>query len=435
MEAISNGVEDYLIDGLSFKLPPGSSYITDRRNTTYWASGSNIYNPDTGTKLLKFYLAGDDGNWLDPSTVRIQFTLKNNSASGHYLRPLSEPYSFFRRVRILAGGVLVEDILDYNRCQEMMYSFMNHNVRDNNDIESWGYRYDSLLTNNNYTTDTLPGIASGSSLVVSFKLLSGLLSQNKLIPIKFCPWTIELELVSGKEDVIVSPGANIVFTADNTGNVWEINNPQLKCDICTLDNSLNNSYIEHLLAGKALPIKYSTFINQQSSISGSNIAVQVARAVSRLQKAFITFYKTGGSAVVDKTALKFYHPMAGTLDITKDLEFQLQLGSKLYPEYPCKSISECFYILRKTLNLPEFHQHSIGITFKDFIDHKFIFTTNFEKVPESSWTGTNTKAGQLLIVKVKANDSSLTDIASTMFITLVSEQILEVRDVGCTVYD
>ena len=27
MEALSNGVEDYLIEGLSFKLPPGSSYI------------------------------------------------------------------------------------------------------------------------------------------------------------------------------------------------------------------------------------------------------------------------------------------------------------------------------------------------------------------------------------------------------------------------
>ena len=52
MESISNGVEDYLIDGLSFKLPPGSSYITDRRKSTYWASGSNIYKPLQGTKVV-----------------------------------------------------------------------------------------------------------------------------------------------------------------------------------------------------------------------------------------------------------------------------------------------------------------------------------------------------------------------------------------------
>ena len=43
MESISNGVEDYLIEGLSFKLSPGSSYVTDRRKSTFWASGSNIY--------------------------------------------------------------------------------------------------------------------------------------------------------------------------------------------------------------------------------------------------------------------------------------------------------------------------------------------------------------------------------------------------------
>ena len=43
MESISNGVEDYLIEGLSFKLAPGSSYVTDRRKSTFWASGSNIY--------------------------------------------------------------------------------------------------------------------------------------------------------------------------------------------------------------------------------------------------------------------------------------------------------------------------------------------------------------------------------------------------------
>ena len=62
---------------------------------------------------------------------------------------------------------------------------------------------------------------------------------------------------------------------------------------------------------------------------------------------------------------------------------------------------------------------------------------SFEKVPESSWTGTNTKSGQILIVKVNAEDGgfAFADIANQMYITLVSEQILEIRDVGCSVYD
>ena len=82
MESISNGVEDYLIDGLSFKLPPGSSYITDRRKSTFWASGSNSYKAEGGTKVVRFLLNGEDGTWLDPQTIRVQFDLKNNEESG-----------------------------------------------------------------------------------------------------------------------------------------------------------------------------------------------------------------------------------------------------------------------------------------------------------------------------------------------------------------
>ena len=67
MEAISNSIEDKLIDGLSFKLEPTASYITERKSSTFWAMGSNVYAPNSGTKVIKLVLSGD--GWLDPSTV------------------------------------------------------------------------------------------------------------------------------------------------------------------------------------------------------------------------------------------------------------------------------------------------------------------------------------------------------------------------------
>ncbi len=143
--------------------------------------------------------------------------------------------------------------------------------------------------------------------------------------------------------------------------------------------------------------------------------------------------------ILDKQAIKFYHPMSSGTVYNKgyELEFQIQLGGKLYPEYPCRSISECFTILKETLNLPDWGLHSIGVDYKQYINNKFIFAMSFEKVPQSSWTGTNTKAGQLLLVKVNANDNGTIsgDIATLMYITLQSEQILEIRDVGCSIYD
>ena len=42
MEVYSSSVEDQLIDGLSFKLAPGSSYNQDRKSATYLPSGSHM---------------------------------------------------------------------------------------------------------------------------------------------------------------------------------------------------------------------------------------------------------------------------------------------------------------------------------------------------------------------------------------------------------
>ena len=54
MEGVANSVEDKLVDGLSFKLKPGASYVTERKSVTYHPQGSNVYST-TGTKLKKIY--------------------------------------------------------------------------------------------------------------------------------------------------------------------------------------------------------------------------------------------------------------------------------------------------------------------------------------------------------------------------------------------
>ena len=134
----------------------------------------------------------------------------------------------------------------------------------------------------------------------------------------------------------------------------------------------------------------------------------------------------------------FFNPL-------KELEFQIQLGPKLYPEYPVKSISEAFCILKQTLNLPDWGLHSVGIDNKQYRSNKFIFAMSFEKVPEASWTGTNTKTGQILLIKLNAVDTTkdgaagdgsvVGNIADMMYITLQTENILEIRDTACSVYD
>ena len=60
-----------------------------------------------------------------------------------------------------------------------------------------------------------------------------------------------------------------------------------------------------------------------------------------------------------------------------------------------------------------------------------------KKVLDASWTGLNTKAGDLLTFRLKGANGSIA--ANTMpdklFITLHSDNILEIRDSGASVYN
>ena len=130
MEHHAQSVDDALIGGLSYKLKAGASYMTNRRSVSYFAQGGNQYSPN-GIKVMKFNLTGDQ--WLNPSTFGVMFQLNNAGNVGapegsatKALEPLSwNPAVFFRRARTICGGVVVEDIDNFNRLSLMLAALTN----------------------------------------------------------------------------------------------------------------------------------------------------------------------------------------------------------------------------------------------------------------------------------------------------------------------
>ena len=121
MESHAQSVEDNLIDSLSFKLRPGASYVTDRKSVSFFTQGGNDYQPN-GVRVIKIMLNGD--SWLDPSTVKIFCDITNttNDETNSGLLPkIDGAWGFFKRMRILCGGQIVEDIDEFNRLSEMYH--------------------------------------------------------------------------------------------------------------------------------------------------------------------------------------------------------------------------------------------------------------------------------------------------------------------------
>ena len=187
----------------------------------------------------------------------IHFIYNTSGTAGRQLRPLGGPWQFVRRVRLLVGGAIVEDIDFYNRCHEMFHCCTNGNTRNNDLAEAFGQRIDDsvlfqdIVGNTGANAVNYPGIPANRSRTVFFKPLLGIFNQSKYLPIRYAPITLEFELVNNLTDPIINHldddrGGAAVWTEANTSTIWMINNVQAKMDVVTLDNVLDNEYAQRV---------------------------------------------------------------------------------------------------------------------------------------------------------------------------------------------
>jgi hypothetical protein len=457
MEHHLNSTEDALIESLSFKLPNSANFITDKRSVSFYPSNGNEFSPQ-GVKILRFMLTGTD--WLDPSTLRIQYRF-NNRDSNHNLYPISSLAAIpFRRLRILCGGQLVEDIDYYNLVYNLLHTMMPAERRLNDVVEGFGLSQDTILSNSKAQVDFLslnysPSIPQNASRIVAFPLLCGLMNQSKKLPLKFLQGLqIELEVVNQYADCVLSkvniaadsttPPPEAVGAQKETSTLWTISEAVIHCDVLTLDNQLDNEYTEHLMSGKGLPIAFSSFVHQVQATGGNDRPViSLSRSFTRLETVFCTFYKTpyiwmkeAGDLIgkpTDKLALHiplreqnfFWHPQfiyqygadMGTTRYQSKVEpfkskqgfvyqaniepeIQLQIGSKLFPEIPIRSSSEAYYQLRKALGCEKPNTtYSLNISEMEYRTTKFIIGFDIQREHSAFASGMNTRTGDLITIK------------------------------------
>jgi hypothetical protein len=280
--------------------------------------------------------------------------------------------------------------------------------------------------------------------------VSGLFNQNKFLPIRYCPITIELELVdSAYEPIIGAFGATgelEEFAASNTSLEWQLGNVQVKVDFCTLDNALDNSHASRPLSGKSLTINYNTFASQFQAISGQNPQVNASRALTRLKSVFVSFDKEKPStAFWRKVRNGLFSPMRPDSDAATnvakhssngDVAFHTQVGGQLFPEYPIRSHAEAFYQLKPRLGVQSSSFHNFDIDGHERRENAFIIGIDCEKVLEAGYLGLNTRAGYALIFKFKHNPAKeAARHADRVRVALHSDQALEIRDAGCAIFD
>ena len=434
MEHHAQSVDDARTGGLSYKLKPGASYVTNHRSVPYFAQGGNQYSPNS-VKVMKFNLPGDQ--CLDPATFRAMFQLSNTGnigaaegASLKRIEPLSwNPAVFFRRARNICGGVVVEDTDNFNRLPLMLTALKTE--EEQNTIAGEGFcnfddKYAVEQQTGSRSTYRQEGYDQAGLVItarrVLFKPMLVLFNQNKLLPLRYCPIQIELGLANSFTDAIV------IRDAYNSA-LWNISYIQCKCDLLTLDNTLDNEYASHLLSGKSLPINFATWSHtNQSTGNDKNFSANIHRALSRLKSIFVTL-RTAESLQY-KEAYSFFHPIAvkpnDGYDVEDEHSFQIQIGSKIMPEYPLSSVIEALYQLGKTVG------HPLHIYGRWFRSRRYIIGRDLEKISGAGFIGMSTKASDQLTLNFKDCDAvGWTSSAPTrVYCALHYDAVLSISDNG-----
>jgi len=162
--------------------------------------------------------------------------------------------------------------------------------------------------------------------------------------------------------------------------------------------------------------------------------------LTRLKAIFVSMFKhnPGGADYRGSQAVRsFSHPMDGTYDFDKEVELQIQIGSKLYPEYPIRNLAEAYYQLRKKLGI-HFSNDSINIRKSDYAGESFIMAIDLENILGASFTGTKTMSGDLLTIKLNSVYLQIpftAEIQHTLYYTLIYDSILNINLSGTNVLE
>ena len=115
-------------------------------------------------------------------------------------------------------------------------------------------------------------------------------------------------------------------------------------------------------------------------ITSLDTSVNVQRSFTRLKSVFVSLYRQEpGQSPTRKEVNYFWHPMGPSFyDHAKELEFQMQFGSKLFSEYRIRSLAESFYQLRKALGIHASNAQ-MDMVQQNYRDNQFVIGISTEK--------------------------------------------------------
>lgn len=468
LESYAQTASEVLLGSLDYKLPAGASYIIDRRSSQFLTSAAGTFTAEN-VRQFRINLTSESA-FADLATARLSFRIKNSAADRgkpddfatvgarrvYRIKPKAGPWGFIYRLQVFAAGQPISDIQHYGRLHQMLYELSPKDWKVQSGALDYTWRQGGGVRDD----AEIGFIENGDALTVSMQLMEGVFQSGKMWPLRFAPLSVVVELAPANFAVEIRdiPGQTVADNTNaNVANVtvshcadFEIQDPRIHVDTVTLDTGLQNEYAKLLLSGKALTLPINQYITFNQSIRGDNPVVSITRAASRLRHIFWTFQRPIGANYYETLSEvnDFAHPTRlmrrrdGALSDKVNYETRWALGPKLLPDHPLRWHHEYYGHLLKTIGLMWDKEEPIDIPLNRYLDDMHIGAIDCERALGVSWSGLNSRSGDLLTVQytnlftpAALGGARIDDPVPQLHVTLITEAVVEIRDTSVTLLD
>ena len=332
---------------------------------------------------MTFNLTSQQDGWLDPSSLRLHFRIRNTAAAGanNGLLPASGCHCFFQQMRILIGGTEVERIEPYLLCHELFRVALN---TPQSQVEQ-GVEDGRVFQPAVYPPVTPARIPAQAYRSVTLTPLAGLLQCGKYLPLRLMNSCVLEFVLSRTEDALADAAV------PNLSQQFELTQCELMFSTVRLDSALEQGFSSLMLSNRALQLNLRTIYSQQALIplGAQEYSATVVRALSRIAAVFLTFQ---GRDPANNSPLRFHNPSA-LLNEEPTLEWSVQIGSKQWLERgPCKSMAATMSLLKQALGTYDQNIACTSISTANFLEDRFCVGVPTSTIPNQVFSGISSRS-------------------------------------------
>ena len=412
-------------------MVPSSSAIVDRKQgkVAYPTSATSL--SQTGTRSCRISI-GSDG-FCDSSSVRLVFTI-NNLDTAKDMKFWAGPWAAWGTVRLLSQGTELERLDLYGRHHEL-FGFQLLPFQDQwTEAAVCGLHgsWDTIGGNMDQLQPKVGKIEKGERAIVMHKLHLSLFNSHKILPLRFCPLELELQLAPSAYwlDVItVSSGTTLTYS-----NNYSLSDIRVIYDEVVPDESIVQSFYKGLLANQimSVPVLRAHQFMTRIDSGSTSVDVTAARAFSKISSIWVTFSSNdilNADLVMPSTHVNGLgmEPYIDSGAPAWAPSVRLSIGGKNFPDpSPSDSIPMQYYNLIKTLG------YSPNITRDDFINDTYALVFDMKRVPFDHGSGISSRSGDLIRIEIK---NITANKAKFVHVTMFAYSVVAIRENGISVLD